>query len=118
MLLPPAGAYFTLSRRSRTSSTLLLEAPSISVTSTECPPVMDTQEGHCPQGEGVGPSLQLRALASMRATEVFPTPLGPENTYAWAILSCLRALPSMRTMGFWPMRSSKTSGLHFLASTR
>ena len=59
------------------SSTLLFEAPSISITSNDEPLAMARQAGHFPQGCGVGPSLQLRALAKMRARVVLPVPRGP-----------------------------------------
>jgi len=46
------------------------------VTSTEDPSVIAVHEGHFPQGDGVGPSLQFSALASILAVVVLPTPLG------------------------------------------
>jgi hypothetical protein len=69
----------TFSLRSRISSMPRLEAPSISSTSMLREPVISTQEGHLLQGVSVGPSAQLRALASTRAAEVLPTPRAPEN---------------------------------------
>ncbi len=64
------------------SSTLLLLAPSISMTSLQLPLVISTQSSHLPQGLGVGPCSQLRALARSLADEVLPTPLGPQKRYA------------------------------------
>ncbi len=68
-----------LLRSRRTSSTLLLLAPSISMTSTSSPEVMLRQMSQTSQGVGVGPFSQLRALARMRAAEVLPTPRAPVN---------------------------------------
>ena len=64
---------------SRTSSTPLLLAPSISRTSTSSPVVMLSQLSQTSQGVGVGPFTQLSALARMRAVEVLPTPRAPVN---------------------------------------
>ena len=76
--LPPTGAKPTLSMIFEwTSSTLLLEAPSISVTSKEVPLAISRQASHSPQGATVGPCLQLSALAKMRAMVVLPVPRGP-----------------------------------------
>jgi hypothetical protein len=62
------------------------DAPSISTTSTDVPAAVSMHESHLPQGVGVGPSVQFRALASILAVVVFPTPRGPENRKAWANL--------------------------------
>lgn len=45
------------------------------------PLVMERQVSQVPQGSGVGWSwaMQLRDLAKMRALEVLPVPLGPQN---------------------------------------
>ena len=68
------------------SLTEVFEAPSISMTSRALPRDISLQAEHMPQGVGVGPSSQLTARARILAAEVFPTPRGPENRYAWAIL--------------------------------
>ena len=57
---------------SRTSSTPLLLAPSISRTSSELPRAISRQAGHSPQGRTVGPLAQFRAFARIRAVVVFP----------------------------------------------
>jgi hypothetical protein len=67
------------SRISRTFSTPLFEAPSISATSTEVPAAISVQARQVPQGVAVGPCSQLSALASSRAAVVLPTPRGPQN---------------------------------------
>ena len=61
------------------SSTELLDAPSISIRSGLVPPPMATQEVQVPQGFGVGPFSQFRALASALAAVVLPTPRAPQN---------------------------------------
>src|SRR5207249_11261475 len=71
---PYAGAVLTVSRISRTSSTLLLDAPSISITSNDIPAPISRQLAHARQGVGVGPFSQLRAFARIRAMVVLPTP--------------------------------------------
>ena len=73
---------------SRTCSTPLLEAPSISRTSRLVLEAISTQAGHSPQGVTVGPLAQLSALARIRAVEVLPTPRTPEKRKAWAVRSC------------------------------
>ena len=57
------------------------------------------------------------ALARMRAAEVLPTPLGPENRYAWAILpeevDFLRLVATKSCPASW----SKMAGLILVAVT-
>ena len=60
----------------------MFDAPSISITSIEELFAISRQLEHFPQGVTVGPSLQLRALARIRAVEVLPHPRGPVNKYA------------------------------------
>jgi len=45
----------------------------------DLPSVISLQFVHLLQGVAVGPFSQLSDLARIRATEVFPTPRGPEN---------------------------------------
>jgi len=59
--------------------TLVFEAPSISITSMLEPLDISRQLVQISQGEAVGPVSQLSAFAKIRAAEVFPHPLGPEN---------------------------------------
>src|SRR5213594_1875662 len=83
--MPRNGVNLTFSRISRTSSTPVFDAQSISMTSTEVPWAISAQAGQVLQGVPVGPFSQLSALARMRATVVLPTPRVPENKNACAI---------------------------------
>lgn len=85
------GAYFTLSRISRISSTPLLEAASISITSEMEPSVIPRQVAHSLQGSAMGAFSQLTAFAKILAAVVFPVPRGPENKYACENFSWTRA---------------------------
>jgi hypothetical protein len=60
-------------------STPLLEAPSISITSRCVPSAISLQAGSLGSKSAFGPSVQLSALAKMRAVEVLPVPRGPTN---------------------------------------
>ena len=73
-----------VSRRSRTSSTLLFEAASISMMFMFRPSSKDKHDTHFLHGsDGSSRSsdgvVQLIAFATMRAAVVFPTPRGPVN---------------------------------------
>ena len=72
-----AGAKPTVSRSERTSSTLLLEAPSISRTSSERPSAISMQIGSSGSNSIEGPFGQFRAFEKIREVEVFPVPRGP-----------------------------------------
>ena len=62
------------------SSTELFEAASNSWMESDPPWSNDRQVGHDPQASPDGSRLlQLMVLAKMRAQDVFPTPLGPQN---------------------------------------
>jgi len=76
---PETGANTTLSRSSRMSSTELLEAASISITSSEVACAIERQESHCPQGSTVGPRSQFRLAARIFAIDVLPVPREPTN---------------------------------------
>jgi len=65
-----AVAAFDHAYHGRTNLTMAL-------TSKAMPSRISLQFSHTPQGESVGPSLQLTAFASMRAMVVLPTPRGP-----------------------------------------
>ena len=62
---------------SRTLSTWVLVAASISMTSMSRPCAISTQASQVPQGSAVGPVTQFRPRARMRAVVVLPTPRGP-----------------------------------------
>ncbi len=64
------------------SSTELLDAASISITSSEVAPAIATHESHSPHGETVGPFTQFRHAARIFAMLVFPVPREPTNRYA------------------------------------
>src|SRR5690606_18293644 len=53
-----------------------------------------------------------RALAKMRATEVFPTPRAPLNKYAWETRSVTIAFLSVWTTWLCPTKSSNFRGRH------
>ena len=61
------------------TSTLVFDAPSISYTSTEAPPVIAVQLEQVPHGSKSFAAVQFSAFARIRAEDVFPTPLGPEK---------------------------------------
>src|ERR1035437_1127337 len=92
------------------SSTELLEAASISITSSELARAIDTHESHCPHGSVVGPCSQFRQAARIFAIEVLPVPREPTNRYAWCTLSRSTALRSVRTTGSCPTTSAKVRG--------
>jgi hypothetical protein len=108
---------------SRTSSTPVLDAASISTTSIWRPAAMATQGSHTPHGLIVGPPLpsgpmQFSAFAMMRAVEVLPTPRTPVSSQACASLPRAMALPSVCTIAACPSSESKVAGRYLRASTR
>ena len=85
---------------SRTSSTPVWLAASISITSICRPSAIATHGSQTPQGSIVGPPcpsgpMQLSALAISRAVEVLPTPRTPVSRKAWASRPRWIALPSV-----------------------
>ena len=102
---------------SRTSSTLVWVAASISSTSMSRPSVISVQASQTPHGSAVGPCSQLSARARMRAVVVLPTPRGPENTNDCAIRRAPMALRSVCVTPRWPMTSSNRCGRHLRART-
>ncbi len=74
------------------SSTLLLEAASISIKSRNIPDVTETQWSHLLQGRiDKSVSKQFSDLAKIRATVVLPVPLGPAKRYACTVLLAITA---------------------------
>ena len=61
------------------SSTELLDAASISITSSEVALAIDTHDSHTPQGSTVGPFSQFRHAARIFAIDVLPVPREPTN---------------------------------------
>ena len=76
------GAYLTLSLIFLISSTPLLLAASISITSEFVPRVIPVQIAHSLQGSPSERSRQLIAFANTFAILVLPVPLGPLKIYA------------------------------------
>src|SRR5699024_8113810 len=72
-------AYFTLSRISRISSTLVFDAASISIMSDMDPSKIPRQDVHSLHGSLVGACSQLIVCAKIFAALVLPVPRGPEN---------------------------------------
>ena len=88
MWRPETGAKATFSRRSRMSSTELLDAASISMTSSEVAAAIERHESQAPQGVVVGPPepvpppaspWQFSEAARIFAIEVLPVPREPTN---------------------------------------
>src|SRR5688500_1090068 len=108
---------------SRTSSTPVCEAASISITSMCRPSAIARHGSHSPQGSMVGPPCpsgprQFSAFATSRAVEVLPTPRTPVSRKAWAIRPRSMALASVLTIASWPINSWKLCGRYLRASTR
>ncbi|OQC28507.1 MAG: hypothetical protein BWX71_00791 [Deltaproteobacteria bacterium ADurb.Bin072] len=112
-----AGVYRAFSMRSRILSTWVWVAASISKTSTALDAVMSSQMGHTLQGVQDMPTAQLMARARMRATEVFPTPRGPEKMNAWERRPSSMALQRTLVTCSCPTTSSNLMGLNFRAMT-
>ena len=108
---------------SRTSSTPVRLAASISTTSGWRSARIPVQLAQTPQGSAVGPPdpsgpVQFKARAIMRAVVVLPTPRTPVSMNACATRPVANALRRMRTIASCPIRSSKIVGRYFRASTR
>ena len=76
---PRVGAYCTLSKISRVSSTLVRDAASTSIKSTKRPSLISVQLEQVPQGSELMPLSQFKHLANIRAMVVLPTPRVPVN---------------------------------------
>src|SRR3954452_19436820 len=92
------------------SSTELLEAASISMTSIEVALAIATQDSQTPHGSTVGPFSQFRQAARIFAIEVLPVPREPTKRLAWWTLPCSTALRRVRTTCSWPTTSVKVRG--------
>src|SRR5205823_4603460 len=93
------------------------EAASISITSTAPPAAISMQLAHTPQGWLVGPEMQFRHRARMRATVVFPVPRCPEKIYPCAIRFCAMAFSRVVLTCSWLTTSANDWGRYFLAIT-
>src|SRR4051795_6946678 len=92
------------------SSTELFDAASISITSSELAPAIDTHDSHVPHGSIVGPRSQFRQAARILAIDVLPVPREPTKRFAWWTLPCSTALRRVRTTCSWPTTSAKVRG--------
>src|SRR4051794_35931883 len=92
------------------SSTELLEAASISMTSIEVALAIDTHDWHTPHGVVVGPCSQFRQAARILAIDVLPVPREPTNRLAWWTLPCSTALDRVRTTCSCPTTSERGRG--------
>src|SRR3954465_7022453 len=92
------------------SSTELLEAASISMTSIEVALAIATHDSHRPHGSVVGPFSQFRQAARILAIDVLPVPREPTKRFAWWTLPCSTALRRVRTTCSWPTTSAKVRG--------
>src|SRR3954471_13864938 len=92
------------------SSTELLDAASISMTSIEVALAIATHDSQRPHGVVVGPCSQFRQAARIFAIDVLPVPREPTNRLAWWTLPCSTAFESVRTTCSWPTTSGKVGG--------
>src|SRR3954454_25031106 len=92
------------------SSTELLDAASISMTSIEVALAIDRHDSQRPHGVVVGPWSQFRHAARILAIDVLPVPREPTKRLAWWTLPCSTALPSVRTTCSWPTTSANVRG--------
>src|SRR4051794_2328692 len=92
------------------SSTELLEAASISTTSSELPARIALEIGFSGSKSTREPPSAFSAQARSLAMLVLPVPREPTNRYAWWTLSSSIALRSVRTMCSWPTTWSKLRG--------
>ena len=82
LLRPPCATSGARSISIRASSTLLLDAASISNTDGQLLSLIETQDAQVKHGVTVGPFSQLIDLARILAEEVLPQPRGPVKRYA------------------------------------
>ena len=101
------------------SSTELLDAASISTTSSEVAVAIERQDSQAPHGSIRGPRgpvpppaspWQFSEAARILAMDVLPVPREPTNRYAWCTRSCSIALLSVRTTCSWPTTSANVRG--------
>src|SRR5918999_5298263 len=92
------------------SSTELLDAASISITSSERAAAIARHDSHSPHGSTVGPRTQFSDAARIFAIDVLPVPRDPTNRYAWCTVPFAIALRSVRTTWSWPTTSANVRG--------
>jgi len=81
------------------------------------PEEISVHDVHFWHGFSVGPFLQFKDFAKIRAVEVFPMPRGPVNKYACAMRLDFMAFLRVVAIKDCPTISSKLCGLYFLANT-
>src|SRR5579863_3276425 len=101
---------------SRTSSTPVWLAASISTKSSDFPVIISKQESHLLQGFAPFPS-QFNALAKILAMVVFPLPRDPENKYACEVDPEFIELVNVCTTCSCPIISSNPCGRYFRYKT-
>ena len=80
-----------------------LDAASISTRSSARPSRIATHDGQRSHGSAFGRrSVQLSALARIRASDVLPVPRGPVNRIACETCPVATALRSVATTASWP----------------
>ncbi len=84
------------------SSTLLLEAASISITSRARPSRIARHASHVSSGSPSRTLGQLIALATIRASDVLPVPRGPTNNKPWPRRFVRTAFRRVVTTASWP----------------
>src|SRR5919197_2444473 len=101
------------------SSTELLDAASISTTSSDVAAAIARHDSHCPHGVTVGPPApfpppaspwQLSDAARILAIDVLPVPREPTNRYAWWTRPCSTAFLRVRTTCSCPTTSANVRG--------
>ena len=108
------GKKFTSSLILLISSTLLLDAASISTISVKEPEIAPLQISHSLHGSPSFGFKQLIALANIFAADVFPVPLPPLNKYACPTLLAIIWFFNVLVICSCPTISEKFSGLNFL----
>ncbi len=115
---PLMGGMSTWSVRERISSTLLLEAASISMMLSERCSLNARHDSHSLHGS---PSAvrcsQLMAFAKMRAVVVFPTPRCPQKRYECASRPVSTALRSVLAKAACPTIDLNVDGRYLRADT-
>ena len=101
------------------SSTELLDAASISTTSSEVAVTIERQDSQAPHGSMRGPRApvpppaspwQFSEAARILAMDVLPVPREPTKRYAWCTRPCSIALLSVRTTCSCPTTSANVRG--------
>jgi hypothetical protein len=87
------------------------------MTSMQAPLLISRQLEQVPQGAAVGPFMQFRERAKIRAALVLPHPRGPEKRYAWAICLLSIELFKVAATNSCPANPSKVLGRRRVAVT-